>query len=638
VVVGAAVTLVASAAGLNLGFEGEKGTLAGCATSVTDNSASGTKAVKFGTGTGCSDDPGAILPINYNLASLSGTLRYVSTTGNDATGNGTVGAPYATISRAVTAASSGDNIVIRGGTYRPGYQSLSSSKTLKFIAYPGEIPVFNGARAVTGGWVTEGSYRYIPYTPQPVTDGSGISFTTGQNLTGDGIGKHPDQAWIGTTQLRQVSAKASVVNGRFWVDEVNARLYLTSTDAAQSGIEVSDKDKFLAINAPNTLLEGIRITRYSNSANDYGVINIAGTADGTTLRNVEMSESAFSTIGFNGDSNLLANGKLEHVTLTTGNWMGLGAMYTDDFVADKVKITNMNQFGEFTSSPQSGGVKTSRTHRTKILNSEISNNANHGLWFDQSNYDTQLYNNQIVNNGGSAVFFEISDRLTMVDNYVVATGSAQALRLAGSSGLRLVNNTFVGGGAPLGVYTDNRSIPGCSDPAEPLCEDSYSSDRDTVRPHLDTMDWIPRIDLFINNIIAYPTAASYCGSVTPFCITGNNAGAIVTLDQIIHHADATRGIPQTVIDGNVYANGSSRIIVTPTATYTTLGAFTTAMAGSPVSISGLEANGKYGNTFVSADGTPTASLAHTEAVPVPIDSTINQYITAGTRHFGVTYK
>ncbi|MDF2461673.1 MAG: hypothetical protein K0S68_1076, partial [Candidatus Saccharibacteria bacterium] len=129
-----------------------------------------------------------------------------------------------------------------------------------------------------------------------------------------------------------------------------------------------------------------------------------------------------------------------------------------------------------------------------------------------------------------------------------------------------------------------------------------------------------------------------CGSVTPFCITGNNAGAIVTLDQIIHQADAARGIPQTVIDGNVYANGSSRIIVTPTATYTTLGAFTTAMAGSPVSISGLEANGKYGNTFVSADGTPTASLAHTEAVPVPIDSTINQYITAGTRHFGVTYK
>ena len=46
-----------------------------------------------------------------------------------------------------------------------------------------------------------------------VTDGSGISFTSGQNLAGDRVGKYADQVWIGGAQLRQVSTKAAVVAG-----------------------------------------------------------------------------------------------------------------------------------------------------------------------------------------------------------------------------------------------------------------------------------------------------------------------------------------------------------------------------------------------------------------------------------------
>jgi hypothetical protein len=331
---------------------------------------------------------------------------------------------------------------------------------------------------------------------------------------------------------------------------------------------------------------------------------------------------------------------MENVTLMTSNWMGLGLMYTDNFVADRIKITNMNQFGEFASSPQSGGIKTSRTHFTKIINSDISNNANHGIWFDQSNYKAEVANNRIMNNGGSALFYEISDHLTLVNNYIVATGTAQALRLAGSSGLRLVNNTVIGGGAPFGVYVDNRSKPGCADPAQPLCENSYSSDRDTVRPHLATMDWIPRIDLVINNIFAYPTNSNYCGTNYVMCITDQNSTAIVPIEQVIHKADPTRGIPQTYMDGNVYANGTNRIIDTAIGSYLNHTAFATAMAAAPVSIAGFEAAGKTGNSFVNTDGSPTSTLsaAHSQAVAVPTDTQINQYIPAGTKHYGVTYK
>ena len=154
------------------------------------------------------------------------------------------------------------------------------------------------------------------------------------------------------------------------------------------------------------------------------------------------------------------------------------------------------------------------------------------------------------------------------------------------------------------------------------------------------MDWIPRIDLMINNIVAYPTASGYCGLQATVCFTQRNTDAYVPIEWTIHKADSLR--PQTLINGNVYANGANNIVAInePLGRYITTNAFATAMAGLPVGISGFETAGKYGNTYVSPDGTPTATLAplHGQAVPVPTNSVMNLFIPAGTRHYGVTYK
>jgi pectin methylesterase-like acyl-CoA thioesterase len=241
------------------------------------------------------------------------------------------------------------------------------------------------------------------------------------------------------------------------------------------------------------------------------------------------------------------------------------------------------------------------------------------------------------------VFFEISDDFLMINNYVRSFGSGNAVKLAGSSGLKLINNTIIGGNDALGVYVDVRSKPGCADPAQALCASSYSSDRDTVRTLPSTLDWIPRIDLMINNIIAYPTGSGFCGRLSAMCITKTNGAATVALNTVLHQADAARGIPKTDLDNNVYANGSGSIIAADAGTmtgYTTLASFTAAMAGSPVSISGLEANSKYANSWVNSDGTPTSSLTavHSQAEPVPTNAAINAYLSAGLRHYGATYK
>jgi hypothetical protein len=637
-VIGVLTVALSSADTFSVNQEIESGVIAGCASSASELDSSGGEVVRLGD---CQhqDSPGAVLPIQYDLATLTGTPRYVAPNGNDATGNGSVGTPFATLAKAISVVAPGDSVVLRGGTYR-GQASIvvPANKVLKIIAYPGEIPVFNGARTVDT-WTSEGNLRYVAYTPRPVTDGSGISFTTGQNLTGDGVGKYADQAWVGTSQLRQVSAKTAVVAGSFWVDQTNKRLYMSSADTAKGQAEITQGAVLLTVQSPSTSIEGIKVTRYSNTASDYGVIKFQGTADNSLMENVEITDSAFMAVFYDGSGNINSDAKMEHITIARSNWMGISATLTDDLTLDSVKLTDMNQFNEFTFSPQTGALKTSRTWHTKVLNSDVSNNNSHALWFDQSNYDVQVANNTLTDNKGSSVFFEISDNLLLINNYIRST-SGQPVKLAGSSGLKLVNNTIVGGPDAVGVYTDNRSKPGCANPSQPLCANSYGSDRDNVRTLPSTMDWMPRVDLMLNNIIAYPAANGFCGVRTALCATQTNGDATVTLQSIFHQADASRGIPQTRLDGNVYTNVAGIIFAynTPQGRHSTTEALSGALATAPVNLAGQEARGLAGDSYVTADGTPTPVLAalHNQAADIPNDPAINAYLRAGTRHYGVT--
>lgn len=198
----------------------------------------------------CAETPtvGAVLPITYDLSSLTGTIRYVAPNGSDSNNGTSINSPVATLSRAISLTTTANStIVVRGGEYR-NQNTLSISGSgrngLKIIAYPGEIPVFIGSQAVSSssGWTTEGSLRYRSYTPRPLQDGGGVSFSNTSsmtNLTGDGVGRYADQAWQGDTPLKQVLNKNQVTDGKFFVDRSNNRLYMTAADVSKGSIETS---------------------------------------------------------------------------------------------------------------------------------------------------------------------------------------------------------------------------------------------------------------------------------------------------------------------------------------------------------------------------------------------------------------
>jgi hypothetical protein len=630
------------AAVLSTNQEAENGTISGCAAKVNDNNASATQAVTFG-GSTCSNPAataGAALPISYNLASLTGTVLYVSPTGSDSN-TGTVSSPYATLSKAVSVAPSGGTIVLRGGTYRQGGVSIGTS--VKIIAYPGETPIFNGAAAVSSssGWTVSGSLSYRAYTPMPVTDGSGISFSSCQNQTSSCLGRYPDQVWVGSTQYQQVGSTGSVTAGKFYVDTTNNRLYMLTTDLSTGSIEISNLRTLATVSAPNVTLEGFELIRYSNSASDYGVLEFLGAADYSLVDNIYESDTAFEAMGYAPTGNdLNQHSTIKDSTIVYSNWMGVAANATDNFTLDHDDISNMNQYGEFTASPQSGSLKTSRTWYTVVTNSKIMNDKSSGLWFDQSNYQVTVAGNDVENNTNYGVFFEISDYVYAINNYIKNNGE-ENLHISGTSDAYVVNNTLVGGYDQMGLYVDNRSIAGCSDPAQPLCANSYSSDRDTYHTHQATMTWIPGVNLVIDNVFAYPAGNEYCGTSNGICITHTNGSATVDISSIIHHANASTGVPQTIIDGNVYANGTGSLIyIVQLNTYTNLSTFASAMAGSPVNISGFEAIGHAGNSYLNTDGSPTSTLSTLQgsAYAVPTDTNINPYVPAGTKHYGVLWK
>ena len=114
-----------------------------------------------------------IMLINMFTFNLSGgsakaaSVYYVSTTGNDITGTGTLSNPWKTIQKAADTMTAGDTCIIRGGTYRETVTlntSGSSANPINFKAYTGEIVTVSGAEPVTG-WVNySGSVYYAPMT------------------------------------------------------------------------------------------------------------------------------------------------------------------------------------------------------------------------------------------------------------------------------------------------------------------------------------------------------------------------------------------------------------------------------------------------------------------------------------------
>ncbi len=427
-----------------------------------------------------------------SVVSAASRTWYVAPTGSDAAGGDQSG-PLATVNAAVSRASSGDTIYLRGGTY---HQQVTVSKDgLTLRSFPGEKVTFDGTSAVTGWrqsgaiWVRDGWTTQFDNSPT-YTWGAADGTESGWGFVNPSypMASWPDQVFFDGQPFKQVKTAAEVKAGTFAVDYPAQQLIIGSNPTGHA-VRASTLDKAMSIRGANTVLSGFGVIGFAPSVPHMGTITLE--RPGIKVDNVEVSQNATT-----GISAIADNISLTNVTSNQNGMLGIHASGAYNLALDQVEA-NGNNVERFNQAPVSGGIKVHRSRGITIQNSQFSGNYGTGIWFDVSNYSMNLLNNQVRNNTGHGIFLEISDTGVVAGN-VVANNGGHGLQIDNTGHVKVWNNTFLGNARPLNVVQDSR-----------LASDLTFPGYDARRPKPDpTVPWITEDIQLSNNVVAKPSTGN----------------------------------------------------------------------------------------------------------------------------------
>lgn len=394
-----------------------------------------------------------------------GTTRYaiptgavfVATTGSDSNA-GTIAAPVATVTKALSLIPSGGTVVLRAGVYHQG--SISVTKAATIQSYPGEVVWFDGTTKVTS-WVADGTVwrsdnwmSSFDHSPT-YTAGAPDSTTPGWSFVNASypMAAYPDMVWVDGTELTQVASVAAVTAGKFFVDTTNHRLYV-GTNPTGRLVEASDLQKAMAANASNVTFRGFGVRRYATSVPMMGTVILNG-AYGTAADLVITDNATQGLIAANKP-----NSTVTHVTVTRNGLLGMAASYADNLTVVGL-LSTYNNDEHFNSAPVSGGFKLARSRNLVVRDSVMRNNYGPGLWFDESCYGMTIVGNELVSNAGHGLSVEISDTGTIADNIVTDNGG-NGMKINNTGHLTVWNNTVARSSKDIWIVQDSRDATNLS--------------------------------------------------------------------------------------------------------------------------------------------------------------------------------
>jgi len=490
VVIGLASILLSHAASNTATVTASSGTLSGCATSVSDSSASSGTAVKFSS---CSttdpstlDASGATIP-STSYAIPSGSI-YMATNGSD-NNSGTITAPVASINKAAALVPDGGTIVMRGGTYRDWVNTSGAlgtiSKSVTIQAYPGEQVWFDGADVEpAGNWTNDGNgqwsmswntpsfcsakYYTVPYDAQNSNNtGPCAHYDMYYSSTSSSVVtaiSDPQQVFVNGTPMHEVTTLAAATGGAYYYDQSNKVMYI-STDPSTSTIELAARPSAMILNGANSKVLGIGFKDYaSNEYNNSTEGALFAGNSGDTFQNDVFTGNSGGGLGVGDPTNAV----IDHSVFANNGFDGIesnghehsgGAI--DDFILENSVLNNNNarQFGYFCSTSCSqAGMKMAHMDGFTVTNNIIENNQNaHGVWCDEACTNGKYIYNLVENNGKSGLFYEISSTGIIASNMVIGNHN-WGIRV-GSATTEVYNNTLLNntGTEQLWIYDDARS-------------------------------------------------------------------------------------------------------------------------------------------------------------------------------------
>jgi hypothetical protein len=438
------------------------------------------------------------------------------------------------LGRAISLASSGSVIVLRGGTYHEDAE-VPANKSLTIESYPHEAVWMDGSSAVTGWvaqsghWVRAGWTTHFDDSPTFIR-GTADGTSYGQFVNpAHPMAAYPDQVWINGRSQKQVGSAAAVAPGSFYVDQANDQLVLGSNPAGKS-IRAATLNLALTVRSPHTTVAGIGFRDYAPSVPDMGAVRLLGDGDQGT----DLDVTGMSTTGIFLTGNGLT---LSHVTIKFCGLVGLYASEANNLTLNGV-TANRNNSEDFNQSPVSGGAKIGRSRGITVRGSRFSANNGPGLWFDESVYDASVTASNLNGDAGHGLIFEISSKATVVDDRFIGDGfgdAGEALKINDTSNVTVWNNTFANNNRNIEILQDsriasNQAVPG-HNPARAFPDP--------------TMTWLVGPVSLGDNIVAAPRAGTQCllcvqdytesRSAAQIAVTANGDlyGAAATSEQFV---------------------------------------------------------------------------------------------------------
>jgi hypothetical protein len=457
-------------------------------------------------------------PVGSTAYGVPSDALFVAPNGSNG-GSGAKSSPYSTIQKAVDSAPAGRTIVVRGGTYHESVV-MPAGRALTLQSYPGEAVWLDGSRQVTS-WTASGSTRYA--SGWNVTFDSSPTYTRGKP-DGTAVGwqfvnpaypmaAHPDQVWVGTAAQRQVSSRAQLVPGTFFVDTAADRLYLGSDPGSQP-VRSSDLVQALSVRGDGSTVRGIGIRRYAPSVPDLGAVTVTG-------RNVTVENLAITDNATTGISITATGAKATALTVARNGMLGMHANYADGLRATRLLVAD-NNTERFNRAPVSGGFKITRSRDVDVKDSAFLRNIGNSLWFDESVYDAVVSGNDITDGTGRGLVLELSATIQVVDN-VIARNAMDGILIGDTGHVSVWNNTLTENARNINIAQGDRRAANLStaghDPRQKLPDP--------------TVTWIVTDITISNNVLQSST--------------GN---AILAVEDHSHERSATQ--MQIRTSGNVY--------------------------------------------------------------------------------------
>lgn len=484
------------------------------------------------------------------------TLFYVAPDAPDNADGSSLESPTS-IESAIARASTGDAIILRGGTYRTGGLRLSQGITIQ--PYQAERPVFKGTR-IASNWTKIADRQFQTYWPNLFPAQPADWWRKERNVERTPLHRfNNDMVFIDGKLLLSVGSLEELSPNTYYIDYANATITLAD-DPTDKTVEITAFNSALvrtmrtAHGKPNDgigpTLRGITFTQYARLALEIEGVepgeytspeNFGKEVVGSTLEHLTISHCSRVAGYFRGDGLTIRN-----CLVSDCGTEGIYVINSADVLLERNIVTRTN------SSEQLSGYYASSV---KIFNQSynvvcrdnliIDNPHASGIWYDVGNVDGIVVDNWLQNTR-DGFFFEISKGATAAGNVFV--NCSPGSRVLNSSGVKLYQNTYYNSRADF-IRTPRSHTAGdhfgWHASAGPDVEERHSH-------------------AFINNLL-FADAAYDQEQTGPYSF----GGPLVSFFQSPELADRLTQAQVDAIDGNIYVRQAGQgerpiIFFTPT--------------------------------------------------------------------------